>query len=146
MPKITVEIKWDNPLNDDWLDTDDIWYILQNHHKKTKFKVKEIKKIKTTNVKLEPPSSLDQLEYISAEPFFNPNKKVYCKDCKFRKSWDISYFFCSRKYTRLIEWYDHIYTGEISREDRSNNESVSFNKNDDGKCKYYKRKWWKFWR
>lgn len=51
-------------------------------------------------------------------------KKVYCKNCK----WDFSELGCRR--TPVIK-------GEtiISK----------LRLNSTGKCKFYKRKWWKFW-
>lgn len=58
-------------------------------------------------------------------------KKVYCKNCRHKKSG-----LMDRK-TFCITY--HEYTG------LANNPSLIILKNGDGKCPDYKRKWYKFW-
>jgi hypothetical protein len=66
----------------------------------------------------------------------NPVKekaKVYCKNCK---------YYCGPIFENPCGKYWIIkskYTGEITKTEWNDNN----NKN--GDCKYYKRKWWKFW-
>ncbi len=73
-----------------------------------------------------------------------PNeKKVYCKDCKWKPLFPENYLSCYFPDFRRIKEKVHSFTLDeniIVREYRWQEE---FNYH--GKCSYYKRKWYKFW-
>ena len=48
--KITVEITWNKPKEQQWLCADNISLALHSYCRNTKFKVKELFQIKTTNI------------------------------------------------------------------------------------------------
>ena len=88
------------------------------------------------------------------------NKKVYCKNCKYNGEsmfMGSSYWeFCENKQAeadkreelekdRIIEKQEYNKFTDIT----DNTDKVVVAKsdfNEEGKCKYYKRKWWKFWK
>ena len=63
--------------------------------------------------------------------------KTYCKNCKYGRKYDyVDEYYCNK----IVESYIDNMTGEYW--ERKYENSI-LNKNN--KCKYYKRKWWKFW-
>jgi len=71
--------------------------------------------------------------------------KIYCKNCKFRKGFikhihsTIVFYYCRAiKEDEVFNKYTGIYL-------RYKKYFNNFNHNKTGKCKYYKRSWWKFW-
>lgn len=85
--------------------------------------------------KIEPPSILDYIKVITANEALMDGKKVYCKNCKYIQHvvnhepiLGAGFYGCQiSKYTPFTPWEDCAI------------------KNKDGKCKDYKRKWWKLW-
>lgn len=66
--------------------------------------------------------------------------KVYCNDCKFEcftgtsRPLSSHLHFCRRK--RIYNKFINEWIGKLKSD---------FKPNERGNCKYYDRKWWKFW-
>ena len=61
----------------------------------------------------------------------NEDDKVYCEDCRYSSFLRYNTCFYKEKEYRNLD-INVMYFGQ--------------NDNDEGECKNYKRKWWKFWR
>lgn len=74
--------------------------------------------------------------------------KVYCKNCKFNKSiLRIEWKTCSpgiKKSGRENDYYCKNHKASKAGPDPKIEWMHELNKDND--CRYYKRKWWKFWR
>ena len=69
-------------------------------------------------------------------------EKVYCKNCKFRKTVIVNQgggyeYRCLKDKSKVLY---NIYNGKFN-----DFRIWTCLENEKGDCKYYKRKWWKFW-
>ena len=70
--------------------------------------------------------------------------KVYCKNCK-----NFIEYACSEtgytRYCNILTTINYEYSPVYGRLRRIQSIQDNFNLNKNFNCKYYKRKWWKFW-